>query len=93
MDGGPWWATVHGVAKSRTRLSELTNYYVQGTLLRALYASSQSSHLQNNITHLIKTPPKIAAQDVWLRNSCAYAGRRIMIFYDPPLGYGAGSKK
>ena len=24
MDGGAWWATVHGVAKSRTRLSDLT---------------------------------------------------------------------
>ena len=24
MDGGAWWATVHGVAKSRTRLSEFT---------------------------------------------------------------------
>ena len=23
MDGGAWWATVHGVAKSRTRLSKL----------------------------------------------------------------------
>ena len=23
MDGGAWWATVHGVAKSRTRLSYL----------------------------------------------------------------------
>ena len=22
MDGGAWWAAVHGVAKSRTRLSE-----------------------------------------------------------------------
>ena len=28
MDGGAWWATVHGVAKSQTRLSNLnlTNY-------------------------------------------------------------------
>ena len=25
MDGGAWWATVHGVAKSQTRLSDLTN--------------------------------------------------------------------
>ena len=25
MDGGAWWATVHGVAKSCTRLSDLTN--------------------------------------------------------------------
>ena len=24
MDGGVWWAMVHGVAKSRTRLSDLT---------------------------------------------------------------------
>ena len=24
MDGGAWWATVQGVAKSRTRLSDLT---------------------------------------------------------------------
>ena len=25
MDGGAWWATVHGVAKGRTRLSDLTS--------------------------------------------------------------------
>ena len=24
MDGGPWWAAVHGVAKSPTRLSDFT---------------------------------------------------------------------
>ena len=24
MDGGAWWATVHGVSKSRTRLSDFT---------------------------------------------------------------------
>ena len=24
MDGGAWWATVHGVAKTRTRLREIT---------------------------------------------------------------------
>ena len=25
MDGGAWWATVHGVAKSRTQLSDFTH--------------------------------------------------------------------
>ena len=25
MDGGDWWATVYGIAKSRTRLSDLTH--------------------------------------------------------------------
>ena len=24
MDGGPWWAAVHGVTKSRTLLSDFT---------------------------------------------------------------------
>ena len=27
MDGGVWWATVHRVAKSRTRLSERFNFF------------------------------------------------------------------
>ena len=27
MDGGAWWATVHGVTKSQTRLSELLFTY------------------------------------------------------------------
>ena len=25
MDGGAWWATVHGIAKSQTRLSDFTS--------------------------------------------------------------------
>ena len=28
MDGGTWYATVHGVIKSRTRLSELTHSFI-----------------------------------------------------------------
>ena len=28
MDRGAWWAIVHGVAKSRTRLSDFTSLYV-----------------------------------------------------------------
>ena len=28
MDGGAWWATVHGVAKSRTRLSDFTFTFI-----------------------------------------------------------------
>ena len=29
MDGGAWRATVHGVAKSRTRLSDFTHSHTQ----------------------------------------------------------------
>ena len=28
MDRGAWWATVHGVAKSRTRLSDFTFTFI-----------------------------------------------------------------
>ena len=28
MDGGAWWATVHEVAKSRTRLSDITSLHL-----------------------------------------------------------------
>ena len=31
MDGGAWWATVHGVAKSRTRLSDFTSLHFKIT--------------------------------------------------------------
>ena len=27
MDGGAWWATVHGIEKSRTRLSDFTSLH------------------------------------------------------------------
>ena len=29
IDGGAWWATVHGVAKSWTRLSDFTFFFIQ----------------------------------------------------------------
>ena len=38
MDGRAWWATVHRVAKSRTRLSDLTNWL--STLSTPLHISS-----------------------------------------------------
>ena len=33
MDGGAWWATVHGVTKSRTRLSDFTFSFTYGYLI------------------------------------------------------------
>ena len=35
MDRGPWWATVHGVTKSRTQLSttKIVAFFALGTLL------------------------------------------------------------
>ena len=33
MDGGAWWAAVHGVSKSRTRLSDFTSLPFQYSCL------------------------------------------------------------
>ena len=33
MERGTWWATVHGVAKSQTRLSNFHFFSLQGTNL------------------------------------------------------------
>ena len=33
MEGGAWWATVHEVAKSRTRLSDFTFTFSKGALM------------------------------------------------------------
>ena len=33
MDGGAWWATVQGVAKSRTRLSDFTHFIRETSLI------------------------------------------------------------
>ena len=37
MDGGAWWATVHGVAKSWTRLSDFTSLHFT-TVLKFCYS-------------------------------------------------------
>ena len=42
MDGGAWWATVHGVAKSQTRLSDFTFFLSNASMLCAvLYLVAQ----------------------------------------------------
>ena len=47
MDGGAWWATVHGVAKSRTRLSDFTSLY--GVYLKLILYVNYSS-IKSKIT-------------------------------------------
>ena len=44
MDGGAWWATVHGVAKSRTRLSDFTFTFIDSDVLFCFLHSLFSSY-------------------------------------------------
>ena len=42
MDGGSWWATVHGVAKSRRRLSDFFFFFLSDFIL-TVYKGLKSS--------------------------------------------------
>ena len=46
MDGGAWWAAVHGVMKSRTQLSDFTFTFHFHTLEKEM-ATHSSSCLEN----------------------------------------------
>ena len=60
MDGGVWWATVHGVAKSRTRLSDFTFFLFFLSLQLAPSAAAAAKSLQWCPTlcdHMDSSPP------------------------------------
>ena len=44
MDGGAWWATVHGVAKSQMRLSDFTFFLWEAKILETMWCGPK----QNN---------------------------------------------
>ena len=48
MDGGAWWATAHGVAKSRTRLSDFTHSRYGETLTRFSAVERNSDNSTNH---------------------------------------------
>ena len=50
MDRGAWWATVHGVAKSRTRLSNFTSLSVQSLSRVRLFAAPWTAARQASLS-------------------------------------------
>ena len=61
MDGGGWWATVHGVANSRTQLSDFTfTFFVSNPATRrgcAMYLDSCTDH-HWLVIWALQTPPR-----------------------------------
>ena len=47
MDGGVWWATVHGVAKSRTQQSDFTFTFHFHALEKEMATHSSGFRLEN----------------------------------------------
>jgi len=43
MDGATWWATVHGVAKSRTRMSDKQFHFQWETIVKPTVAEAKGA--------------------------------------------------
>ena len=56
MDGGAWEAAVHGVTKSRTRLSDFTFTFTLGTQARAVHRLQDCGRQRVLITFLFAAP-------------------------------------
>ena len=50
-DGGAWWAAIHGVAKSRTRLSNFTHYTVNWGFLGGARGKEPSYQCRTHKSH------------------------------------------
>ena len=65
MDGGGWWATVHGIPKSRTRLSDFTGSWRPSGQCHIGRISSHSSHhrLPSSVYLSCSTPVSVPPQE------------------------------
>ena len=72
MDGGVWWAAVHGVAKSQTRLSNFTFTFHFGESekefhgQRNLAGYSLCGHKESDLTHIYKILSYVCAFYIYI---------------------------
>ena len=69
MDGGSWWATVHGVAKSQTRLSDFTSRHFKKPERGLPHNIHKSKAIKNS------TGTSLVVQ--WLRIHLAMQGMQV----------------
>ena len=66
MDGGAWWATVHGVAKSRTRLSDFTLPYLTFLCMDSVpWQLRDTRYAEKDTFPPLKTPAASWMGQVW----------------------------
>ena len=67
INRGAWWATVHGVAQSRTRLSDLTTLWFprSSLLLWALFGHGLTSYILACWVLKDKQPQKLSISSLW----------------------------
>ena len=88
MDRGAWWATVHGVAKSRTRLSDFSLLLSQGNQRvpkHCLLSGKRSSNTKDDVS-VVKTPTSVSMVKISLKCSTTRStgtNEMILTFSDP----------
>ena len=91
MDQGAWWATVHGVTKSRTRLSNFTLTFFQSRLARthSVYVYILSFFLIVLVL-IAFFPPKVSLVEPFLEWGCRWrpALRGPLFLLSPSRGGG-----
>ena len=82
MDEGAWWATVHGVSKSRTRLSNFTRIQTQSLFPEFQKKTLSFLHCYQNISWKYwkaLTKVQVKLNMVWIRLSLAYKMKQMTI--------------
>ena len=77
MDGGAWWATVHGVAQSGTRLSDITHFTHNVVLVPRVWQSASVTH---TYVHSLDSFPILAFTEYWVEFSVLYS-RFLQVIY------------
>ena len=86
MDGGAWWAAVHGVSKSRTRLSDFTFTFHFHALEKEMEVLTRKNSSLGGFSQNTQTSPR---PRLLLSNSLSVWGcRRATQFTPPPWGVG-----
>ena len=98
MDGGAWWAAVHGVAKSRTRLSDFTFTFLFHALEREMATHSSIKCIKcillTFVQHFSLIPPTGVPRTVpstWSAAAAAKSLQSCPTLCDPIDGSPPGS--
>ena len=73
MEGGAWWAIVHGVAKSQTRLSEFTSLHFTKYVLHGQHKGLSCTHflwpIHGDTIYVFPVDWRAQPSHSWIRNN------------------------
>ena len=83
MEGGAWWATVHGVAKSRTRLSDFTfPFFLFSVFTTTIYRVSPTLQMKLRHRHVKQLAQDYNGRAPDLNPDVRAKGKHVAIEYN-----------